>query len=984
MAVVAALGTAVGLVPVLGGTAVAAAEPTAEVVIPAGARDTPRSVDVRSVGTTGYAALEEGEGRYVWTDYASGAQHALPDVAGTAGTDQHSGVVAKLVPAIGETPGRVELTDLASGRMLAITVPTGTVWTRTHTADSIVVAVRSADEKTYSALRRISVVDGKTVERDVTGLPKDTEYAVTYRQDTRGAVIILRSVGGTPAWHLLDYASGALTRLNTASQAGNLVLGTDHLAWRRAGESVVQTLPRSNPAATPVNVPVPSADGLFGLLGGWVLYRDASTPPSGTNRAGNALQAVPVKGGAPRELLPHSAGSLRTGPDGSVLTVGGAGVAEWAVRRVQADKDGVPQLTPVRSVPYVQVPVYAPVLGGGTLSYQRAGGVQYAQDLAMTGEPRPVGERRLRSNLGGYEPVALGNGETAFRLGNGIAQPTEPNSHRPLAMPVDASALVSASGRYAVANGVDGKQYVGDFDNWNDGPLLTRPAQTAAALWGSKLWKPATVAGSVDSYDLRTKQTTPAVNTGSGCVPTQLQAVGRWIYWNCGTTKAGVFDLTAKKNITAPVGGKLGDGFVVTRSADGKLLLTDLLKGGTTADFSTPGVTVGEWTVDAYGGHVAYTDPEQRIHVKPTGIARQAASVIEQQVDGVAVARGGEDPWNGRFLLSRPVASWTVTFTDHEGRTLATRTGTARQGAQIAAEWDGKDDKGKVVVGGRHGWKLSVDQGDGTGASPVAAGALYLSGAKDTPRDYNGDGYGDVMTFTTGGTLHTHQLGTDGTDWPTQSGGWPTTSTFVPYGDLNGDRCNDVLVRDASGALDRYDGACNGAVEPAGPKTRIGTGYQQYDTLTSPGDLTGDGRPDLVARHRTTYDVFLFAGTAEGKLAHPVQIRPNWKAYSHVIGAGDLNGDGHGDLLARASNGDLWRYDGTPNGQFKERVLIFTGWGNGYREIAGVGDVSGDGKADLMVRDTVGGIFRNEGDGKGSFGARRALTTGWQGYKSLF
>jgi hypothetical protein len=65
-------------------------------------------------------------------------------------------------------------------------------------------------------------------------------------------------------------------------------------------------------------------------------------------------------------------------------------------------------------------------------------------------------------------------------------------------------------------------------------------------------------------------------------------------------------------------------------------------------------------------------------------------------------------------------------------------------------------------------------------------------------------------------------------------------------------------------------------------------------------------------------------------------------------------------------------------------VQVFTRWGVGYDAIVGVGDLTGDGRADLIARDTAGNVFRNSGDGKGSFGARVQIASGWQGYKGLF
>jgi hypothetical protein len=37
-----------------------------------------------------------------------------------------------------------------------------------------------------------------------------------------------------------------------------------------------------------------------------------------------------------------------------------------------------------------------------------------------------------------------------------------------------------------------------------------------------------------------------------------------------------------------------------------------------------------------------------------------------------------------------------------------------------------------------------------------------------------------------------------------------------------------------------------------------------------------------------------------------------------------------------------------------------------------------------VERDSAGGLYRNSGDGKGSFGSRVKIASGWQGYKGLF
>ncbi|MFD1273518.1 FG-GAP repeat domain-containing protein [Streptomyces kaempferi] len=67
------------------------------------------------------------------------------------------------------------------------------------------------------------------------------------------------------------------------------------------------------------------------------------------------------------------------------------------------------------------------------------------------------------------------------------------------------------------------------------------------------------------------------------------------------------------------------------------------------------------------------------------------------------------------------------------------------------------------------------------------------------------------------------------------------------------------------------------------------------------------------------------------------------------------------------------------------------GAGQGGRQLGcllqrrgGRSDITGDGRADIVSRDTSGKLWRTNGDGKGSFGPRTGITTGWQGYKALY
>ena len=266
---------------------------------------------------------------------------------------------------------------------------------------------------------------------------------------------------------------------------------------------------------------------------------------------------------------------------------------------------------------------------------------------------------------------------------------------------------------------------------------------------------------------------------------------------------------------------------------------------------------------------------------------------------------------------------------------------------------------------------------------------LLTAGTPAAPvrRDHVGrDGIADLLTLDSSGALSFQQGTGTGTFTGKVSGtGWPTTVKAVPFGDLSGDRCNDVLVKLSSGALRAYNPACGTAPKPSTSYTSLGTsGWNQYDVLTAPGDISGDGRPDLIARVASSGTVYLYKGTSAGKLSARVKLYADWKTYKKVVGVGDLNGDGIGDLIAQDKSNTVYRYYGTGKGTFGARAKLFSAWGGSYNTVVGVGDITGDGKADLVERDSAGVLYRNSGDGKGSFGARVKIATGWQGYKGVF
>jgi hypothetical protein len=77
---------------------------------------------------------------------------------------------------------------------------------------------------------------------------------------------------------------------------------------------------------------------------------------------------------------------------------------------------------------------------------------------------------------------------------------------------------------------------------------------------------------------------------------------------------------------------------------------------------------------------------------------------------------------------------------------------------------------------------------------------------------------------------------------------------------------------------------------------------------------------------KSTGELYLLRFSASGTYLGAVRAGTGWQTYSALTGAGDLNGDGRADLVARDSSGRLWNYPGNGSGRFLPRVQLGSGW----------------------------------------------------------
>ncbi|MCM2427653.1 FG-GAP-like repeat-containing protein [Streptomyces sp. RKAG337] len=1002
IAAVTALALSTGLGALTLPAAVAADGPAdAEVVIPAGVRPLPLTEDLRSAGDGGYLHYQEGHSVRQWTDTATGESRDVPraDVEAI-----NSGLSAVQT----ETPRAIQVEDLTTRVKTSIDLPVGYRWMPLFNTTVTLAIEHFRDPANPQILHLLRKTDAGTTDQVVEGLPAGTVSLYADAQDARGAVFTVRVSATEFHRFLVDFAQGTVREVFAGrSGTGNIVLGTDQVLGYTPGERDVYTVPRATPGAAPVHTTLPEppagsppfAD--FGTVGDWIVFNRKLSPEQHDYQPGDRLEALPIGGGEVKTLLRYTSDSLTHGPDGSVVVAGGSGPRDWAVRKVTAAPGAEPVVSTLRVLPPATARIEGLSLGGGRLQVTSLADGNplkglYSYDLAPAGSP-VAGDRRLDYLLFNEYPqlVARGNGRSAFASDTKVLSPVARDRVQMNELPASIGSLVDASEQYFIANARNGRQYVGDFENPGPNGILLNRDITGAALWGRTLWKPGTVAGTVDSYDLKAKTTTAAVNIGSGCVPQELQVVTHWLYWNCDpakpTAKAGVWDLAAGKNVAVAQGeALLGDGFVVRRDIPaGKLYLTDL---GTARTTELAPIADGvsddrqrTWTVDAYGGHVAYVDAAQRVHIKPVTIPRSPLTSIDARTGGDIDAASTDEAvntWHGTWQLSRPSAGWSLVVRNVRGAVVATRTGADRSGTQIGASWDGKDAAGRTVPNGAYSWTLTAPPADGTGPALVVSGALRLGGSTTVLRDYDGDGRPDLFgrSAATPTDVRMHMGANGGTyGGAVITGGWPAGSLLIPAGDLNGDHVNDLLVRTSAGELRRY-----GRPNPAAGYQTLTTGWQGYNTLMAVGDLNGDGTFDLVGRDATGA---MWRHDGDGKggfLATRVKLGTGWQAYTWLGTPGDLTGDGIPELLGRDAAGVMWRFDGNGKGGFTAaRTKLTAGW-QIYNIILGVGDLNGDGRNDLIGRDSSGFLWRYDGTAQGGFLATPTkIGTGYTMYKTI-
>jgi hypothetical protein len=301
---------------------------------------------------------------------------------------------------------------------------------------------------------------------------------------------------------------------------------------------------------------------------------------------------------------------------------------------------------------------------------------------------------------------------------------------------------------------------------------------------------------------------------------------------------------------------------------------------------------------------------------------------------------------------------------------------------------DGKPDLAVVNMGqsstSTSQSSLSVLLGNGNGSfQPAVTTNVLNSGLAQgnaeslAVGDFNGDGLPDVALNTAGpaGPAVEVMLGNGNGSFQPNHLILPVAQTplSVAVGDFDRNGALDlVTANNSSGTLSLLLGNGNGTFRP-----HIDLAVGAAPRAVAVGDFNGDGLPDVVAAQQLSNTVSVLLGHGNGTFAPPLVFAASGQDFTpSSIAVGDMNGDGRADLVINSIGGEdsvvsqLGVLLGNGNGTFQAPILQSPETSGGDGDVA-LGDFNNDGRLGAAVGGQAAlpdGLTVLTGNGDGTFG----------------
>jgi hypothetical protein len=431
------------------------------------------------------------------------------------------------------------------------------------------------------------------------------------------------------------------------------------------------------------------------------------------------------------------------------------------------------------------------------------------------------------------------------------------------------------------------------------------------------------------------------------------------------TDQEQVFSSTSDQGQT-PVALKPGVHFwrVVSRIGSGRCqtqttsLTWEVFIGHRSASIDTSWGSIADFNGDGLGDFAAqsdHSDTSGNVYVfagSRTGVSATPATTISGDVEhfGFLFASAGDVNGDG-------FADLIIPFVDTETKVL-------------------------VYLGGPSGLPTTASQTVTVNSTTNGVSVAGLG-------DINGDGYGDVAVGDASGQ-HVHiylgsATGLQATPGQTLDGPDDSSSfgsRVAAAGDLDGDGFADLVVADVGfgtavefcnpGRAYVYLGSASGfTAQPQVVLDNPDGVANDFGVALGSSDVDGDGRSDLLVTTTCLFNgrgrVFIYRGQTGGVATSPdftlaSPDDPDAENFGFSVStAGDLNGDGYGDIVVGqprfVAGGSAFVYLGGPNGPSTTPSTVLRGFSTGEfgASVISAGDADGDGFSDLVVGDYLVG-----------------------------